>query len=547
MEKMRLLFIVLLTSFFCHTKAETSVWDGSSYSFDWYTTGSGAIYHIKTAADLAGLSRCFSTGYYLYGKFEGRTIILDNDIDLAGHEWTPIGFVDASNTYFEFAGVFDGNNHTIKGMSITKHNNKNIHVGLFGCNYSNSFQVKNLRVEGDINLNNINGIYDGGSIYAGGIVGYTWAGAIENCQSNVNISVTLDNGQFRKAICGGIVGHIEQSNIVDLCKNCFSKGNINVTLNNSNEASVGGLIGQSTCQNAIISSCASQSNIKVANGRMSYAGGIAGQADFTRMENALFTGSINLEYPNYGYAGGMMGGDRTTPSYFKCCLVTGTITKTYGTAWYSPFVGSAFEGSTGDNCYFLSGIPNSRNFGIEMSESELKSGNPLSGFDTSIWDFTEGSYPTLQFLKAVYTISVPTDNGRIGFCVKDGGSATIQLDTDDNWKLKAFYIDGIDYTEDVSNGRYTFSSVISNHVISAIFEKDASGIRMVERATSPQIKIAGRGAIEVENITGRTGIKVYDMNGKLVLTKSVSTNTKLNLNTGMYIIKIGEQTFKVSL
>ena len=121
------------------------------------------------------------------------------------------------------------------------------------------------------------------------------------------------------------------------------------------------------------------------------------------------------------------------------------------------------------------------------------------------------------------------------------------METDDNWKLKAFYIDGNDYTEDVSNDRYTFSSVISNHVISAIFEKDASGIRMVERATSPQIKIAGRGAIEVENITSGTGIKVYDMDGKLVLSESVSSNTKLNLNTGMYIIKIGEQTFKVSL
>lgn len=547
MEKLRLLFVGLLMSLFSYAKAETSVWDGSSYSLDWYTSGSGAVYHIKTAADLAGLSRCFSTGHYLHGNFEGRTIILDNDIDLAGHEWTPIGFVDASNTYFEFAGIFDGNNHTIKGMTITKHNNKNIHVGLFGCNYSNSFQVKNLRVEGDIKLNNITGIYDGGSVYAGGIVGYTWAGAIDNCQSSVNISVTLDNGQFRKAICGGIVGHIEQSNIVDLCKNCFSKGTINVTLNNSNEAIVGGLIGQSSCQSAIISCCASQSNIKVANGRMSFAGGIAGQADFKRMENVLFAGSINLDYPNYGYAGGMMGGDRTAASYFKCCIVTGTITKNYGTAWYSPFVGSTFEGTTGDDCYYLSGIPNSRNFGVEMSESELKSGKPIYGFDTSIWDFSEGSYPTLQFLKTTYTISVPINNGRIAFCVKDGGTATIQLDSDDKWQLKAFYIDGNDCTGEVSNGRYTFSSVTSNHVISALFEKDASDIRMMENTSSPQIRIVNRNTIEVENITNKTGIKVFDLNGKMILSKSISSATNLNLTTGLYIIKVGNQTFKVSL
>ncbi len=547
MNKLRFLFVVLLTTMFCNVKAEISVWDGYSYSLDWYTSGSGAIYHIKTAADLAGLSRCFSTGYYLYGKFEGQTIILDNDIDLAGYEWTPIGFVDASNTYFEFAGTFDGNNHTIKGMSITKHNNKNIHVGLFGINYSNSFAVRNLRVEGEIKLDNITGIHDGSSVYAGGIVGYTWAGAIENCQTNVNISVVLDNGQFREAICGGIVGRIEQSNIIDLCKNCVSKGDINVTLNNSNKASVGGLIGQSSCQSAIISCCASRSNIKVANGRITRVGGIAGEADFTRMENALFSGTINLEYPNSGCAGGMMGSDYTSQSYFKCCLMTGSITNTYGTAWYSPFVGSAFEGTTGDYCYYITGLPNSRNFGIEMSESELKRGNPLNGFDESIWCFTQGEFPTLQFLKATYTISVPTENGRIGFCVKEGESATIQIDADDSWLLKTFYIDGYDYTEDVSNGRYTFSSVISNHIISAVFEKDASGIRMLKKTDSPQIKIVDRNSIEVDNVLRNTRIRVFDLNGKMVLSKSVNSTTTINLNTGLYIIKVGEQTFKVSL
>lgn len=547
MKKLRLFFVVLLTSVFYNVKAETSVWDGYSYSFDWYTNSSGTIYHIKTAADLAGLSRCFSTGYYIHGKFEGKTVILDNDIDLAGYEWTPIGIIDASNTSFEFAGTFDGNNHTIKGMSITKHNSKKItNLGLFGSNISNSFVVRNLKVEGEIRLNNITDVYDGGSIYAGGIIGYTRAGAIENCQTNVNITVVIDNGQFRKAICGGIVGLIEESNIVNLCKNCISQGDINVTLNNSNEASVGGLIGESSCQNANISCCASRSNIKITNGSMSCTGGIAGQADFKIMENALFTGNIDLENTVHASAGGLMGSDRTLDSYFKCCLVTGKITKTYGSAWYSPFIGSAFDGTTADYCYYLEGIPNSRNFGVEMSESTLKSGEPLDGFDESVWSFVQGEYPTLQIFKATYTISVPTENGRIGFCVKGGVSATIQLDADDSWRLKSFYIDGNDYTSDVINGKYTFSSVVSNHIVSAVFEKDASGIRMVE-SYSPQIKIVDRNSIRVDNISSKTGIKVYDMNGKMILTKSASSTTTINLKTGLYIIKIGEQTFKVSL
>ena len=186
MKKVFQLFAVLFITAVCNVNAETSVWDGHSYSLDWYTNGSGVTYHIKTAADLAGLSRCFSTGYYLYGNFAGRTIILENDIDLNGYEWTPIGIIDETNTYFEFAGTFDGNNHTIKGLSITRviDNPYIKFAGLFGyCPFSDSFSVKNLKVEGSITLRNVN-ISNSSDIYVGGIVGYTGtASAIENCQS----------------------------------------------------------------------------------------------------------------------------------------------------------------------------------------------------------------------------------------------------------------------------------------------------------------------------------------------------------------------------
>lgn len=549
MERVRLLLVVLFTSMFCNVKAETSVWDGYSYSLDWYTSGSGAVYHIKTAADLAGLSRCFSTGYYLYGKFEGRTIILDNDIDLAGYEWTPIGILDENNYYYEFAGAFDGNNHTIKGLSITKTTDNPYikSVGLFGyCPFSESFSVKNLKVEGNITLKNVN-LSSGSSLYVGGIVGYTGTSApIENCQSNVNISVEIMTGDFVKANCGGIIGNISNSERTELCKNCYSKGNINVVLNNSNEARIGGIIGNLTCNNTIVSSCVSDCNITVSNGKSSDVGGIIGCASCKAVENSLFRGAINLEYPNYGLAGGIVGVNFDC-NLFNSCLMTGQISKMYGTGWLSAISGTQSGTIVANNCYYLSGIPNSTPYGTAVSEFELKSGNPLNGFDESIWCFTQGEYPTLQFMKNTYTISVPTENGRIGFCVKEGGSATIQIDADDNWQLKAFYIDGYDYTGDVSNGRYTFSSVVGNHIISAVFEKDASGIRILKETHSPQIKIIDRNSIQVDNISSKTGIRVYDMNGKMILSKSVSSPTSIDLNTGLYIIKVGEQTFKVSL
>lgn len=549
MKKVCFIFVAFLASIFCNVKAETSVWDGYSYSLDWYTSGSGGVYHIKTAADLAGLSRCFSTGYYLYGNFEGRTIILDNDIDLAGYEWTPIGILDENSYYFEFAGTFDGNNHIIKGLCITQAiDNPYIKsAGLFGyCPFSDSFSVKNLKVEGNITLRDVN-LSTGCGLYVGGIVGYTGTSApIENCQSNVNITVEIMTGDFVTANCGGIIGNISNSERTEVCKNCYSKGNINVILNNSNEARVGGIIGNLTCNNAIVSSCVSDCNITVSNGKSSDVGGIIGCASCKAVENALFGGSINLEYPNYGLVGGIVGISFDC-NLFNSCLMTGQIRKTYGTAWLSAISGTQNSSIVANNCYYLSGISTETPYGTALFESELKSGNPLNGFDESIWCFTQGEFPTLQFMKTTYTISVPTENGRIGFCVKEGGSATIQIDADDSWQIKYFYIDGYDHTGDLSNGRYTFSSVISNHIISAVFEKDASGIRMFEKVDSPQIKIVDRNTIEVDNISSDTGIKVFDLNGKMVLSKSANSTTTINLNTGLYIIKVGKQTFKVSL
>ena len=90
-----LLLTVLAVLTLSQAKADTSYWDGSSWSTNWYYSGSGTVYHLKTAEDLAGFSRCFSQGYYMFGEMAGYTIILDNDIDLNGYEWTPIGIVNA--------------------------------------------------------------------------------------------------------------------------------------------------------------------------------------------------------------------------------------------------------------------------------------------------------------------------------------------------------------------------------------------------------------------------------------------------------------------
>jgi len=58
------------------------------------------------------------SGFYLLG----------GNIDLSGFNWTPVGDNDSG----QFYGLFDGNNHTISGLSISAAGGG--YVGMFAAN-----------------------------------------------------------------------------------------------------------------------------------------------------------------------------------------------------------------------------------------------------------------------------------------------------------------------------------------------------------------------------------------------------------------------------
>ena len=91
-------------------------------------------------------------------------ITLDTDIDLTGKDWTPIG-TDYDNSY---TGTFDGGGHTIMGLTVTTNYQ---YVGLFG-RLGEAGTVKNVVMEG-VNNHSLG--------YAGGVVGFSRGGTIENC------------------------------------------------------------------------------------------------------------------------------------------------------------------------------------------------------------------------------------------------------------------------------------------------------------------------------------------------------------------------------
>lgn len=138
--------------------------------------------------------------------FDGTTVLLENDINLNGVEWTPIG--DYRFSANRFCGTFDGQEHTISNFKITKKTDKNdsnkSSYGFFG-NVEGT--IKNLTIaEASVNS----------YAYTGALAGRLNNGLIENCHV---VDCTVSNTYWQGGILIGQV-NAEGEGIAVKVKGC---------------------------------------------------------------------------------------------------------------------------------------------------------------------------------------------------------------------------------------------------------------------------------------------------------------------------------------
>lgn len=205
----------------------TDAW-GDTADTSWYTDHEADTeYRITTAEQLAGLAQLVNNKTASV-SFEGKTIYLDNDLDLSGYQWTPIG--NGSNFGRYFAGTFDGQYHKIMNLLHHSTGDELIRNGLFGV-VSDGGTLKNLLViDADIASND-------GSLLAGILADWVDGGTVENCYT----SGKIENNVGDKMV-GGLIGQCTGSTQV---KGCGSDATVISTESNEDQVdTVGGLIGQ---------------------------------------------------------------------------------------------------------------------------------------------------------------------------------------------------------------------------------------------------------------------------------------------------------------
>ena len=299
---------------------EYDKWDGKSSTEPTEKTTNEI--HIYTTSELKWLADQVNNEG---NTFEGYTIYLENNLDLGAREkdgnwetteneevkWTAIGKVNNTNM---LKGIFEGNNHIIKGVYVNDSTKFN---GIFG----NTNSILNLTVKNS---------YIKGANCTGGIVGALRSGTMENCH-NVNTQVILIEGEYNT--CGGVVGQLG-GNI----KNCSNTGTVRgLGVNANGRTQCGGIAGTIFLRGTI-ENCKNTGKI-FGNGFRT--GGIVGIVDTSgTVTNCHNAGTVTGQ----DYTGGIAGYANQTSN----CNNTGTVT---GQDYIGGIAGVTQTSSTVTDCH----------------------------------------------------------------------------------------------------------------------------------------------------------------------------------------------------
>lgn len=386
-------------------------------------------FNIVVGKDLPTVSRTFENKYFR----------LENDIDMAGFNFDPIGH----DYRHRFNGEFDGNGHTLKNLTVNT--GINGYAGLFG--YADTLSVvKNLRLT-DANVQS-NG-------FGCGVAAAYSLGRVADCES-VNPKVTsrgqvvgglLGSGYVveRCAVSGakvsgsqGIVGALA-GQVRHSISRSYAKDSEVVVSTPSDGAIAGGLVGSLFISTATdcwfageVDSYSSQSSM--------YLGGIAGVCFNSTMERCFSVARImgyGQPSKNGGVAGYLMGtlrdcysaGTVQCRSSYNTGGITGTVERYQledGTwkeselhncytsvvldaekSFYQPdkesreTLGRITGGSNPviENVYGDRRMSDFKSLKYGSDTDELTSAQGPKGFDAKVWLLTKGQYPRLRGLE----------------------------------------------------------------------------------------------------------------------------------------------------
>lgn len=318
-----------------------------------------ATMSVASADDLKAFAASVNTG----DNYDGVVVKLENDVDLTGVAWTPIGNQPRKNgdpsKYFR--GTFDGQGHTVSGLDLsaaeddycvglfaatanatienvtvkgTFSNTVDTAAAIIGCDLSGENEqtvVRNCFVDATVNGANVAGVV--GRAYGSALL-------IENCEVRGTITGTNKvggicsiNGSNSKleivnstnyATVGGgqdgVAGILGYANNYITLKNCTNEG----TVGTASDRYVAGILAYQQGDNeVVVEDCTNNGEVSGQNVGGIY--GMSGQYHPVTVQNCVNNGAINGVVDAGGIAASITG-------EITACSNTGTVSSASGNA-----------------------------------------------------------------------------------------------------------------------------------------------------------------------------------------------------------------------
>ena len=328
---------------------------------------------IRTAAQLAYLAQQVNRGE----SYSGKYFKLTDDLNLAGHSWTPIGRGYSDPDYADpFSGIFDGDGHEIMGLKVVdktfnylglfgyikKGNIKNLKIssadinsttghGAILCGVAENSQIDNCSVSGTVTIENKT---------AGGVVAYLNNSGMSNCTAEVNVKGSL--------YIGGLCGLFDSSEISGCTVLPGSTVGLNLNLNTNEYPRIGGLVGMIRSSIIYMWQIGDCSTYATVSG-LAYVGGAIGYVDADKsshhIANCKVYGNVSVNWaPDHitdaykgigGFIGSLSGSGGSAS--FSNCGFDGTVRNSNGESFskgsiYGAFVGHDDSKATFEDCWY---------------------------------------------------------------------------------------------------------------------------------------------------------------------------------------------------
>ena len=167
----------------------------------------------------------------------------------------------------------------------------------------------------------------------------------------------------------------------------------------------------------------------------------------------------------------------------------------------------------------------------------------------TIEEATEDIAITVTFKVKTFSLVLKcSEAGAFKRIMQYGETATYEIVPSENWEINTVVFNGEEVTSDLEDGVYTTPEITEDSELSVVFVDIATSVYSLYDTSDVKV-YASRQIISIKGLQENTPVAVYNTSGQMEYS-NVSTDYEMNINMnkdGVYLVKVGERTFKVIL